>query len=228
MMRIQIGAMLSALIVFGLVQGARAAMLVDDFSTPHAPFGDAFDGEAVWDVPISGAGLASSRDGHSQLVVDGTLPGEVTAGQLVVTDLLSSSSQATLFMVYDAAGDATTSAVQTMPGGPFDLTGVTEFRIDASDLVGELTWFFAIGWGSGSAGSSTFSLANGVNAIPTTAIYSGVDFSDVRTIHFGVTNASETPGSVKLDNFRFQLVPEPTSLALLAVGSLTMWRRLIA
>jgi len=228
MKRLCIHGLSATLLAAGFAGLSNAETLIDDFTTPTSPFGDAGDGDAVWDQPIAGAGFATSRDAHSQLVVDGDLPGQVTGGQLVITDLLPTFSQATLFMVYDAAGDASTPAVQTMPGGPFDMSTVTEFRIDASELEGDLSWFFAIGWGGGGAGSFAFPLSNGVNAIPTTSISSGVDFADVRTVHFGVINASETtPGSVKLDNFRVDAsnVPEPSSVALLCLGGLAWSRR---
>jgi hypothetical protein len=132
-------------------------------------------------------------------------------------------AQVTMFVVYDAHGDGSPGVAITMPGGPYDLSAMTEFRIDVSNLTGSLEWFvFAFdSFGSGAGSGVNIPLTNGVNAISASAgNFHFVDFSSIATLHFGIANYSNAPASANLDNFRIDmdLVPEPSSVVLLFVG----------
>jgi hypothetical protein len=201
-----------------------AETIIDDFTTPSAPFGSAFFGHAIYDQPISGAGIATSRDLSGQAVPLSAIarpPAQITGGELVMTNV--PGSFVTMFVVYDAHGDGMAGAVPTMPGGPYDLSAMTEFRIDVSNLTGSLEWFvFAVdSFGSGAGSGVNIPLVNGVNAISASAgNFHFVDFSSIATLHFGIANYSNASASANLDNFRIDLdlVPEPSSAVLLCLG----------
>jgi hypothetical protein len=217
-------ALLAILCLSTLAGIARAETIIDDFSTPAAPFGSAFYGHAHYDQTISGAGIATSRDLSGQAIpITGisTPPAQITGGELVMTNV--PGAQVTMFVVYDAHGDGSPGVAITMPGGPYDLSAMTEFRIDVSNLTGSLEWFvFAFdSFGSGAGSGVNIPLTNGVNAISASAgNFHFVDFSSIATLHFGIANYSNAPASANLDNFRIDmdLVPEPSSVVLLFVG----------
>lgn len=200
---------------------ARAETIIDDFSTPHPAFGDVNSGNAVFDVVISGAGIATSRDGLGQSWPPGAmaLPGSVAGGVFHVTQLGGPSHS--LFLQYDAHGDGVGGAMPTMPGGPYDVTGLTEFRIDVSGLSGSLYWYVAVGDALGSAsGSPAISLVNGVNTLPVWSNLAYIDLTSLSSLQLGIINYSNAPSSVDIHNFRMDvtLVPEPASLGLLVCG----------
>jgi hypothetical protein len=210
--------------IFALASALQAETIIDDFTTPAAPFGSPFYGHAIYDQSISGAGIATSRDLSGQAIPIAGIaipPAQITGGELVLTNVLG--AQVTMFVVYDAHGDGLQAVMPTMPGGPYDLSAVTEFRIDASNLIGSLEWFvYAFdSFGSGSGSGASIPLVNGVNVIPVTAgNFQYVDFSSVATLHFGISNYSNALASGSFDNFRIDmdLVPEPASAVLLFLG----------
>jgi hypothetical protein len=217
-------ALLAILCLSTLAGIVRAETIIDDFTTPSAPFGSSAFGHAIYDQSISGAGIATSRDLSGQafpMSAISTPPAHITGGELVMTNV--PGAFVTMFVVYDAHGDGMAGAMPTMPGGPYDLSAMTEFRIDVNNLTGSLEWFvFAVdSFGSGAGSGMNVPLVNGVNAIPVTAgNFHFVDFSSIATLHFGIANYSNAPASANLDNFRIDMdfVPEPSSTVLLFVG----------
>jgi hypothetical protein len=213
--------------IFGLcvlLSVSQAETIIDDFTTPSAPFGSALFGHAIYDQSISGAGIATSRDLGGQAVPTSAIatpPAQIMGGELVMTNV--PGSLVTMFVVYDAHGDGGAGVMPTMPGGPYDLSAMTEFRIDVRNLTGSLEWFvFAFdSFGTGAGSGVNIPLVNGMNAIPVTAgNFHFVNFSSIATLHFGIANHSNAPASANLDNFRIDmdLVPEPSSAMLLLVG----------
>lgn len=198
---------LCGLLVFVvLCRDAGAETLIDDFSTPNSAFGNRDTGEGLYDVPFNGAGFARSRDMDTLYTPAGSLPAEVDAGQLVITDLAGSGSTAAVYVIYDSV-DGSALLGQPMPGGPVDLSRVTEFRIDASGVTGDMYWAFGIAYWSGSSFVNSVPLVNGINAIPASAINAFADYTNVHAIFLAVVNRTPgTPGSATLDDFRIDLV----------------------
>lgn len=99
------------------------------------------------------------------------------------------------------------------------------FAIGILDIDGTIDFSVTLDDGTNSGSSSVQASSAGTFLIDLSdAGFAGVDLTSIDSITFSGENGTRA-ADVAIDNIGFALVPEPTSLALLALGGLLMARR---
>jgi hypothetical protein len=165
---------------------------------------DTFGTERTFTATIGG-----SQTGTNSISILGT--GGVLAFD---TGIAASAGDATFDVVYDdfADVDVTDGGVNTAFAiGVLAIDNVVEFSVTLDD-------------GTNSGTASTLASTTGTFFIDiTSAAFAGVDLTSIDTITFSGTNSTRA-ADVAIDNVGFA-VPEPGSLALLALGGVLIARR---
>jgi hypothetical protein len=208
---------------------ASAIVVIDDFASGdynNTVTGSSMIAEAVRG-PFAGI-LGGWRD---SLVLHTGGPQNVQAVVVGGRQYLNSDTETSgaLFLQYDGNdGESETDLVQTngIMSPAANLAAENAFRLDFPAVnggpLGPLTLSITVTTGAGSF-THTGSVANGVGVVHTVAFsnFSGANFADVRRLDFAFRGSQAT--DFTLD--QITAVPEPSTIAALAVGGLALLRR---
>lgn len=174
-----------------------AALIVNGgFEATEAPFG--------WTTTGSPVTLTKTEDG------DGDPVNEVHSGNQAA----------------EIKGDATISQVVDLPAAQIGQTATVEFWWVNSEITARGTgWTLTVyDYGSGSRGSQIAQTSNGAISRQTTYLFKELDFIPTSTaieLVFDHTRDDKNQRGVLIDDVSLtNIVPEPGTLALLAIGGL--------